>query len=53
MMAQPRMQAASSGSPAGTRKTSVAGTTQYSASPAMLYMASGLPSARWSRLSPS
>ena len=53
MIAQPRMQASSSGSASGTRKTSVAGTTQYSARPPMLYMARTVPSARRRRLSPS
>jgi len=50
---QPRIATSSSGSPSGTRNTSVSGTTEYSAMPAMEYIATGLPSGRNSRVSPS
>src|SRR3989304_4671817 len=53
MIAQPRMQASASGRLEGAGYTSATGTTAYSASPAMLYIATGEPSFRRSRLSPS
>jgi hypothetical protein len=53
VVAQPRRQDSSSGSPGGRRKTSVAGTAANSARPPMLYVASTEPSARRSRLVPS
>src|SRR5262249_37331972 len=52
-MAQPRMQASVKGTPTGAGKTSLAGTTAYSANPPILYIANVVPSLRQSRLVPS
>ena len=51
--AQPSTDDSASGSASGSGKTSVAGTTAYSARPAIEYIAIGVPSARRSREVPS